>query len=440
MKEVLFLNFGSNLGKDILKNVYQKLELQHCYVIDYLPTSFAKDINVKKTLDHYYITRGCYPEEINQFPPLNSTLLKEMSHVETVVLKMIDRLYTETYSYQERKEMYLNHLRYWDHFLRNFNIDCVVLPNYPHEMYDFVICHLCERYNIDYYCLATLPIVKNRFFLHKNFFKNDSALKNVYVDIESNWSEVKNKMSLTKEFSFYWETINKNKSMQVPFYMKSNLKKRNVIKDSKNVLLKFLEVNKLFKRIVYRLSNIKKQLSVILKNRELKKFYTKNCQLFNKDEDYIYLGLHYQPELTTCPLGGVFVDQILMVQTLSKALPKHIKIYLKEHPTQWRYLSRGRSLKFYDDLLKMDNVVLLHPNTNSFDLSINALAVATVSGTVGWEALFYGIPTLIFGDAFYKYSKGVYQIKRLEDCQRAIRQIMTEGKLSSTFLKCICIT
>ena len=151
MKEVLFLNFGSNLGKDILKNVYQKLELQHCYVIDYLPTSFAKDINVKKTLDHYYITRGCYPEEINQFPPLNSTLLKEMSHVETVVLKMIDRLYTETYSYQERKEMYLNHLRYWDHFLRNFNINCVVLPNYPHEMYDYVICHLCERYNIDYY-------------------------------------------------------------------------------------------------------------------------------------------------------------------------------------------------------------------------------------------------------------------------------------------------
>ena len=92
-------------------------------------------------------------------------------------------------------------------------------------------------------------------------------------------------------------------------------------------------------------------------------------------------------------------------------------------------------MSLYNDLLKMDNVILLHPNTNSFDLSINALAVATVSGTVGWEALFYGIPTLVFGDAFYKYSKGVYQIKRLEDCQRAIRQIMTEGKLSSTFFE-----
>jgi hypothetical protein len=36
---------------------------------------------------------------------------------------------------------------------------------------------------------------------------------------------------------------------------------------------------------------------------------------------YVYLPLHLQPEATTSPMGGVFTDQYLALETLVRALP-----------------------------------------------------------------------------------------------------------------------
>jgi capsule polysaccharide modification protein KpsS len=56
------------------------------------------------------------------------------------------------------------------------------------------------------------------------------------------------------------------------------------------------------------------------------------------------------------------------------------------------------------------------------------MAVATISGTAGWEALFLQKPVLLFGNFFYQYADGVYNIRTAKDCKDAIKRIIVSRK------------
>jgi hypothetical protein len=125
--------------------------------------------------------------------------------------------------------------------------------------------------------------------------------------------------------------------------------------------------------------------------------------------------------MTTCPLAGVFVDQLLLIEMLSYYLPEGVKLYVKEHPKQ---TILGRSQDVYDRILSINNTRLISKETNTYDLINSALAVATCTGTAGWEALLRGKPVLLFGAIFYQYMQGVFRIRNNADCQKAIAAIM----------------
>jgi hypothetical protein len=136
--------------------------------------------------------------------------------------------------------------------------------------------------------------------------------------------------------------------------------------------------------------------------------------------------MNYQPERTTSPLGGVFVDQGLMVGMLSRLVPDGWKVYVKDHPRQFQAASRGhmsREAWFYDDLLALPNVELVPLHRSTFELIDNARAVATVTNTAGWEALIRGKPALVFGCPWYRDCKGVFYTPTIEACRMALEEI-----------------
>ena len=124
------------------------------------------------------------------------------------------------------------------------------------------------------------------------------------------------------------------------------------------------------------------------------------------DSPFIYFAMQLQPEMTTATLGGVFSDQLLALECLARKLPPGWRILVKENPKQTAFM-RGRL--FWKRFDGIPNVVLVPMHSDTFTLTAKSQFVATITGTVGWEAIKSGKPALVFGLAWYRDLPGVYE-------------------------------
>ena len=154
---------------------------------------------------------------------------------------------------------------------------------------------------------------------------------------------------------------------------------------------------------------------------DLWSFYDQHAEEPDLSKKFIYVALHYQPECTTCPMAGVFVDQLLMIQLLAACIPDDVHLYVKDHPKQKAHC---RDIQYYKDILAVKNTKLVSRNVSTFDLRENCLSVATATGTVGFEAIFREKPALMFGHHFYEHAPGVHQVQTYEQCKKAVDAIM----------------
>lgn len=151
------------------------------------------------------------------------------------------------------------------------------------------------------------------------------------------------------------------------------------------------------------------RVKVLRKNKRekenLKKCMERCVSRINMDEDrFIYFPLHYQPEQTTAPLGGDFCDQIYLLREISKALPARCKLIVKEHPSQFSPMlfgNFGRYPGFWEEVTSLENVVLVSLDISSRELIRKSIAVITVAGTAGWEAIVSDKPCIFFGYPWY---------------------------------------
>ncbi|MDD7970635.1 hypothetical protein [Roseinatronobacter alkalisoli] len=123
---------------------------------------------------------------------------------------------------------------------------------------------------------------------------------------------------------------------------------------------------------------------------------------------YVYMPLQLQPEMTTASLGGIYADQALAVERLADMLPDGVRILVKENPKQGAYM---RGPMFFHRLKRIPQVQFLPSYANTHALTANARFVATITGTVGWEAVRIGKPALTFGQAWYRSFPGVVEYR-----------------------------
>ena len=143
--------------------------------------------------------------------------------------------------------------------------------------------------------------------------------------------------------------------------------------------------------------------AAIVKTR-LHRAFLQRAETTIPDGPYVYFPLHYEPERTTNPDGGVFHDQLRVLSRLRALVPPSIAICVKEHPSQFneRLIGhQGRSARFYDAVRAVSGVHLLAETVPSSQLILCAQAVATVTGTVALEAAVLGRPALVFGGAWF---------------------------------------
>lgn len=377
-----------------------------------------------------------------ELPPLDADFLEDMAYHEVMALHMMDRLFAFELGFQERRRIYYWHLRYWTAVLDRYQPDIYFNPSTPHQVYDYVLYVLCRRKGIKT-ILFSDPFNVNMLYAMDDFQEGSGKLQDLYQQRIN--QDIPENIELTKETEDRVKKLLGSGKQTRHIYI-SNLLQQ----DLKHPLF-FVDLARhipLYLKWAYRLMKgyffddkpqeaklASRELNLLFYRdivsrvwmKRLKRQYALLAQPVDLDRPYIYVTLHFQPELATSPEGGFYVDQYLMVHLLSEAVPEGWWIYVKEHPIQhthlWGSNKSARSLDFYGDIAALSNVRLVPMSVSTYDLLDNAKAVASVTGTSCWEAVVRGKPAMVFGHAWYNGCEGVFHTTSYESCKGVVTAI-----------------
>ncbi len=138
--------------------------------------------------------------------------------------------------------------------------------------------------------------------------------------------------------------------------------------------------------------------------------------------NYVFLGLHKQPEASVDVIGRYYEDQYQNIVNLWRTLPKGWKLVVKEHS-----IAIGdRPMAFYKKIKSLPKVVLVDENISSYALIKSARIVATISGTIAYEAALMNIPSITFAPTFFNNLNKCKRIS-INDLNRFTMQEIVEN-------------
>lgn len=336
-------------------------------------------------------------------------------------------------SIKSHYQITLNQMMFWNSFLEQKRIKYVIFSDVAHEAYDNIIFMLCKIKNIRTY-IYRFFFKTDRYFLIENYdeMSKQTALalkklreKNDYVSSED--------IILTDSVNVFFEKLmNLQKEKQL-FYEETLRSKEFTYRFGETRFDKYImdcynrqkgsekHINNIFK--IRYMDYINNYFFILSKKRDTHKFIQQYESLAEKPvskEKYIYFALHLLPECAVEPLGGIFSNQFFAIKMISSCLPKEWKLYIKMHPAQ---VCTVMSIEDICEFKKLQNVRIISQDTNQQELIKNSVAVATLTGEVAIEALFYDVPSLIFGYTYYSESPLAITIKTREDVKNALIQI-----------------
>ncbi|WBA07881.1 hypothetical protein [Salinivibrio kushneri] len=311
------------------------------------------------------------------------------------------------------------YLSYFYNLIISKGITQVVFNNPPHQGIDLIIYYLASKLGLDKNILYQ-TILPNRFFHYKNIDDFGRYSKFVTFNPSEGFSFEKR---FEKELFYMEGRVGHNHMTRI--FNKTSLS----LRKTKKILRKLSSKEDMKKLIAHR----KKKFYGAKAFTNESKFYRSKGESFeslniNLEEKFVYFPLHYQPELTTSCLGGLYTDQLLAIENLARILPEGWFIYVKENPKQGHYM-RGRA--FYERLSKIESAILVSKSVSTYELLKQSQVVATISGTVGWEALSGGKPIITFGMAWYRDFSGVHCFSHNLNLKDISNQNVDHTKLQS---------
>jgi hypothetical protein len=293
--------------------------------------------------------------------------------------------------------------------LKNNEIDKVIIFETPHVPFDYVFCRVAEFLEIEVNIIKQSPIPW-RSLITKGI-QGNQPIKLPYQGDEAKDRKLLNDYLLTKTASYesaiptyekerYDQFKGKIWSWKVEF-------NKVLIKRDKNIAISFLESRSKYKSY---------------------KRYVELESVYDSTKKNVVFFLHYQPERTTLPEGGIFNQQFLAIQQLRQVLPNDITIYVKEHPSTYRnfFKYKTRTKKFYQTISALANVQLVSMETNTFHLIDHSLFVATITGTVAVEAACRGRVAVYFGNSVYQNLPGTIHFNELLGSASLMEEVLNQ--------------
>ncbi|MBM3228217.1 hypothetical protein FJZ27_05180 [Candidatus Peribacteria bacterium] len=425
----VILRFSNDAAHAAIERVMQQRTFSYAASIGATPRMYSV---LSKESQRWFnssdVRGGLYPDaDPATLLPLDEELIERMQECQAMFMHMVSRLeQTTLISYDERTRMYFWHLRYWNDFLERHQINLLLAGILPHEIPDYVIYCLCRAKGIPTWVFHATTV-------------RDTAT--IFSDIEDQAPEVRDRfhalqreapqsVSLSPLFEEYWQKqIEPSGKVAISFKRPTTIDRI-----MKSVRSKGVRSGITFLRWVPLLLSVSAwrgrfhKASAWYRVRAFRRYYDRHAVRPDYTKPYVYVPLHFQPECSTCPMAGAFVDQLVTLQMLSREAPPGVLLYVKEHPVQRKKGFSCRSIRFYQELLAMPNVRLIEHAADTFTLREHCSVVATATGTAGFEAIFRGKPVLMFGHRFYQYAPGVFPIRTTQDCRDAISAVFKEHK------------
>ena len=136
---------------------------------------------------------------------------------------------------------------------------------------------------------------------------------------------------------------------------------------------------------------------------------------------FIYYPLHVPADVALTIRSPQYVDQLAFVDYLARIAPESHAVFIKEHPALVGALNAER----LRHLLRVrDNVHLLDPAINNYEVLRRADVVITVNSKSGAEALLLARPVIVLGDAFYCGCELVQHVRSLDELPARLSQVL----------------
>ena len=140
-------------------------------------------------------------------------------------------------------------------------------------------------------------------------------------------------------------------------------------------------------------------------------------------DQFVYYPLHVPGDMALTLRSPHLLDQLALIDLLCRSVPVSHKVGVKEHPAMVGAVDAKR----LRELLRCyDNLFLLPPTTNNYEVLRKADGVISINSKSGAEAALLGKPVLVLGDAFYRPSPLVRRLDRLQDLPEAL-SMLVEG-------------
>ena len=398
-------------------------------------------------------------------PEVDLTVLQKMSPYEHMFMCLLD-IYDpdgRSFTSKERRDAYYALLRFGLHVMSH-KPDLYIAGSVPNAIHDYMVYCLCRAYGIPTIVYLYLPSIKlvlpfpsledRNHLLQRNYREALTKLPIGAVQLDESFESYYTRTRADHETARPWYLDIRNYSLFRkrtwfgmlfnPFepdnYVRSALRQAryfarlllsrslyeeemrvpqaDFFKDPKKSLAQSLTSRYEIRKVFEKARKVKRRLLA-----QYEKLQVTDVRL---DRPYVYVPLHVQPEATTYPLGGYYLDQILMIRLLAESLPEGWVIYVKEHRITFDPDLRGdfgRSDSYYQQIAEIPNTFLIPMDASSFELMDKAAAVANVTGTAGFEALLRGTPTLVFGNAWYIDCDGAFDSRTREGCLQAFAEI-----------------
>ena len=351
-------------------------------------------------------------------------------------LNTIDRVYIKPVSNNELVEYFNYLLDYWTNYLKRNSITVVFFQSSPHFPWDIALFFALRFLNIDLFILRRTLIsncvVFDRDFryLHHNLFKfknhfegcyEFSEIKEIYTS-QSSWIDYSKKILADsknrRNGNYLFGFLTYKKLLISPIYL---------IKDLFTSRKNYFRLD-FFDYFFYLASRFFQQ-------RELNHIWRSISEKeLPKKGKFIYFPLHFQPERTTDPECEFFSKQLSAIKILLNMFPNDWKIIVKEHPRQNRpeypNLRRYhfRSQAFYKSIKSLNRLILLSTEIDSKNIIAISKLTASCTGSVLWESLIAGKPSISFGSHWHISCRSSPHISELIGNNKALINLINKDK------------